>query len=73
VGTAAQLADDLPRDIIRSFYSFLVAFGVNKGGINNPTPVKWSDATLLGQVPGTWDYTVATLGEQSHRRVSPLL
>jgi hypothetical protein len=47
-------------NIIRSFYDFLVTFGVSKGGIDYPTLVKWSDATLEGQVPGTWDYTVAT-------------
>lgn len=46
--------------IIRSFYSFLVAFGVNKAGTNFPNLVKWSDATLAGTYPATWDPTVAT-------------
>lgn len=46
--------------IMRSFYNFLVAFGVNKAGTNYSTLVKWSDATLAGLVPGTWDITVAT-------------
>ena len=47
-------------NIMRSFYSFLVAFGVNKAGTNFGNLVKWSDATLAGAVPGTWDITVAT-------------
>jgi hypothetical protein len=41
--------------IMRSYKDFLVALNVSKGAGDYPAMVKWSDATLYNQVPGSWD------------------
>jgi hypothetical protein len=41
--------------VLRSYKDFLVALNVLKGANEYPAMVKWSDATLYGQVPGSWD------------------
>jgi hypothetical protein len=45
---------------LRAFHSFLIALNVTKGGVAYPTMVKWSDLTLAGQPPGSWDSTDST-------------
>lgn len=45
---------------LRAFKDFLVAINVSKAGASYPSMVKWSDLTLAGQVPGSWDHTVTT-------------
>lgn len=45
---------------LRSFKDFLVALNVTKGAVAYGSMVKWSDLTLAGQVPGSWDHTVTT-------------
>jgi hypothetical protein len=46
--------------ILRAYRDFLVAFNVTKGANGYPTMVKWSDATLYGSPPGSWDPTLST-------------
>jgi hypothetical protein len=46
--------------VLRAFRDFLVAFNVTKTGTPYPNLVKWSDATLYGSCPGSWDTTVTT-------------
>ena len=45
---------------LRAFHDYLIALNVTKNGVDNPTLVKWSDLTLDGQVPGSWDHTDST-------------
>lgn len=45
---------------LRPFKDFLVALNVTKGATEHPYMVKWSDLTLAGQAPGSWDHTDAT-------------
>jgi len=47
-------------NILRSYYDFAIALSVTKAGETYETMVKWSDATLAGQVPSNWDYTDTT-------------
>ena len=42
---------------LRSFGDHLIALGVQKGATEYLNMVKWSDLTLAGQVPATWDHT----------------
>lgn len=41
-------------NILRSVGSALVAFGINKAGVLNPTMIKTSEFTQSGTVPPTW-------------------
>lgn len=45
---------------MRSFKDYLIALNVSKSGVSYPTMVKWSDTTLYGAVPGSWDETDPT-------------
>lgn len=45
---------------LRSYRDFLVALNVTKGAVENRSLIKWSDATLAGQAPGSWDETDIT-------------
>ena len=49
---------------LRSYKDFLIALNVTTGGVNSDNEVKWSDATLAGQIPGNWgqDQSVSSLG-----------
>jgi hypothetical protein len=40
---------------LRSFSDYLIALNVTKGTNVNPSLVKWSDLTLNGQAPGSWN------------------
>lgn len=46
-------------NIFRAYQDFLVAFAVEKSGTFYGQMVKWSDATLAGTYPDTWDATLA--------------
>jgi len=46
--------------IMRPFKNYLVALGLTKDSIDNPTTVKWSSPADPGEVPFTWDVTDAT-------------
>ena len=39
---------------LRSFGDFMLAIGMEEGGVNYPSRVRWSDITQANQVPGTW-------------------
>ena len=52
-------SDDRCRSL-RPFKDYLVALNISKLGVNFPTMVKWSDTTLYGSVPGSWDETDPT-------------
>lgn len=41
--------------VLRSYKDFLVALNVQKGAVELPTLVKWSDLAYYGDVPATWD------------------
>ncbi|WP_424140020.1 hypothetical protein [Roseomonas chloroacetimidivorans] len=43
---------------LRAYKDFLIALNVTKNGVANPFMVKWSNLTLAGQVPNSWDATV---------------
>ena len=45
---------------MRAFGNYLIALNVTKGAAVTKTMVKWSDLTLAGQVPGSWDATDST-------------
>lgn len=45
---------------LRSFKSFLIALNVQKSGVSYPNMVKWSDITLYGTYPASWDSTDPT-------------
>jgi hypothetical protein len=45
---------------MRTFQDYIIALNVTKGATLIPEMVKWSDLTLAGQVPGSWDATDAT-------------
>lgn len=45
---------------LRSYKDFMVALNVTKGAVAYPQMVKWSDLTLAGQVPASWDETSTT-------------
>lgn len=47
-------------NIFRAYQDFLVAFAVEKSGTYFGQMVKWSDATLAGTYPDTWDATLAS-------------
>lgn len=50
---------------LRAFKDFLFAFNVTKGAASFPSTIKWSDATLAGQMPGSWDPTdLSTLANE---------
>lgn len=65
-GTATAFADlsNWPANtlckLIRPYRVFLVALNVTKSGTNYPHLVKWSDASVPGAVPGSWDETDPT-------------
>ncbi len=40
---------------VRAFKDFLIALNLTKGAVAHPTLVKWSDLTLAGQPPASWD------------------
>lgn len=46
--------------VVRAYGDFLVAFNITKDGVEMLKTVKWSDITLSGQVPGSWDETSTT-------------
>lgn len=46
--------------VLRAYKDFLVAFNVEKNGIEYPTMVKWSDVVLAGAPPADWDETSTT-------------
>lgn len=52
---------------LRSYKDFLIALNVTTGGVNSDNEVKWSDATLAGQIPRNWgqDQSVSSLGGSS--------
>lgn len=71
--TSNKLADlsnwspsNMRAKIIRAFGAYLVAYNITKGSTLYPHMVKWSDAALPGQLPGTWDETddTADTGEE---------
>lgn len=41
--------------VFRSYKDYLVALNVTKGAVDYPAMIKWSDATLYNDVPGSWD------------------
>jgi hypothetical protein len=43
--------------VLRVYGDFLVAINVQKGAVAFPNMVKWSDLTLAGVPPGSWDET----------------
>lgn len=43
---------------LRAVRDQLFAFNITKGLVELPSTVKWSDITLAGQMPGSWDPTV---------------
>lgn len=45
---------------LRGFQSYAVALNVTKGSSTFPNMVKWSDLTLAGQAPGSWNQNDAT-------------
>jgi hypothetical protein len=45
---------------VRAFSDYLVAFNVTKGGVSYPNMVKWSDITLAGSPPISWNANDAT-------------
>lgn len=45
---------------LRSFGDYMIALGVTKGSQSVPQMFKWSDLTLAGQPPGSWDANDAT-------------
>jgi len=45
---------------LRAFGDYMVALGVTKGSQSVPQMFKWSDLTLAGQPPGSWDADDAT-------------
>ena len=45
---------------LRPFKDFLIALNVTKSGQSNPYLVKWSDLTLAGAPPASWDITSTT-------------
>jgi len=46
--------------VLRAYKDFLIAFNVEKNGIEYPTLVKWSDVVLAGAPPTSWDETSTT-------------
>ena len=40
---------------LRCYGDYLVALNVTKGAVTTPSMVKWSDLTLAGLPPGSWD------------------
>jgi len=46
--------------VIRPFKNYLVALGITKDSVDQPTTVKWSSPADPGEVPFTWDETDAT-------------
>lgn len=40
---------------LRPYKDFLIALNVTKGAVENQSMVKWSDLTLAGQPPASWD------------------
>lgn len=46
--------------VLRAYKDFLVALNVEKGGIEYPGLVKWSDVVLAGAPPASWDETSTT-------------
>lgn len=62
---ATGLVEDLPNwpstyraQIIRPYKDFLFAFGITKGASVYASTFKWSNATLAGAIPNSWDETV---------------
>ena len=47
--------------VIRSFGPYLFALGMTESGTFTPTRLIWSDQADPGAVPGSWDYTDATV------------
>ena len=45
---------------IRAYKSFLVAIGIQKGSVDHPYLVKWSDAANPDALSPSWDYTDPT-------------
>jgi hypothetical protein len=41
--------------VLRSYKDYMVALNVTKGATDFPAMIKWSDATLYNDVPGSWD------------------
>ena len=58
--TLPNMDSDWRARVVRTIGDYVVAFGVTKGSVDFPSMVKWSDNTLYGQAPATWDTTVAT-------------
>lgn len=67
--TEFDVLPDWPSDYrcaaLRSFKDVLVALDITKGSTRHPSMVKWSDVTLTGQMPASWDPTdLATLSNE---------
>ncbi|RUT24159.1 hypothetical protein C0V97_12505 [Asaia sp. W19] len=45
---------------LRNYGDYMIALGVTKGAQSVPQMFKWSDLTLAGQPPGSWDANDAT-------------
>lgn len=45
---------------LRAYRDYLIALNVEKNGVANTVLVKWSDLTLAGAPPGSWDSTDPT-------------
>ena len=46
--------------VMRPYKNYLVALGITKASVDNPTTVKWSSPADPGEVPFTWDVNDAT-------------
>lgn len=61
---------------LRAFGDYVLAFNVTKGGVAFPNMVKWSNLTLYGQPPDSWDADdqTTTAGENPlEGLISPLV
>lgn len=59
----AYAPDWAPTDrakLVRTIGDYVVTLGLTKGAVEHPAMVKWSDLTLYGQPPASWDATSAT-------------
>ena len=51
---------DTRAKVMRPFKNYLVALGITKASVDQPTTVKWSSPADPGEVPFTWDVNDAT-------------